>query len=183
MKNIFPLIISAFVIISCENLNKEDIKSSDPVIIGSVKMPGTDVLTPLLVGETNNQQTWIDYIKAHNERNLDKIAQINAKDWIGYTPDGYVVKGTKAQTEALDDWFRSSDPKWEVKWMIANAAKNKDGVIEQWLTTGNDYTDVDESRNEIFEYNVHDVQFINGKIKRINVYKRAKEQDLKEFSY
>ena len=175
--------MSAFVIISCENLNKEDIKSSDPVIIGSVKMPGTDVLTPLLVGETNNQQTWIDYIKAHNERNLDKIAQINAKDWIGYTPDGYVVKGTKAQTEALDDWFRSSDPKWEVKWMIANAAKNKDGVIEQWLTTGNDYTDVDESRNEIFEYNVHDVQFINGKIKRINVYKRAKEQDLKEFSY
>ena len=175
--------MSAFVIISCENLNKEDIKSSDPVIIGSVKMPGTDVLTPLLVGETNNQQTWIDYIKAHNERNLDKIAQINAKDWIGYTPDGYVVKGTKAQTEALDDWFRSSDPKWEVKWMIANAAKNKDGVIEQWLTTGNDYTDVDESRNEIFEYNVHDVQFVNGKIKRINVYKRAKEQDLKEFSY
>ena len=57
MKNIFPLIISAFVIISCENSHKEDIKSSDPVIIGSVKMPGTDVLTPLLVGETNNQQT------------------------------------------------------------------------------------------------------------------------------
>ena len=170
MKNIFPLIMSAFVIISCENLNKEDIKSSDPVIIGSVKMPGTDVLTPLLVGETNNQQTWMDYIKAHNERNLDKIAQINAKDWIGYTPDGYVVKGTKAQTEALDDWFRSTDPKWEVKWMIANAAKNKDGVIVLWLTTGNDYTDVDESGNEIFEYNVHDVQFINGKIKRINVY-------------
>ena len=183
MKNIFPLIISAFVIISCENSHKEDIKSSDPVIIGSVKMPGTDVLTPLLVGETNNQQTWIDYIEAHNERNLDKIAQINAKDWIGYTPDGYVVKGTKAQIEALDNWFRLSDPKWEVKWMIANAAKNKDGVIEQWLTTGNDYTDVDESGNEIFEYNVHDVQFVNGKIKRINVYKRAKERDLKEFSY
>ena len=183
MKNIFLLIMSAFVIISCENLNKEDIKSSDPVIIGSVKMPGTDVLTPLLVGETNNQQTWIDYIKAHTARNLDTSAQINAKDWIGYTPDGYVVKGTKAQTDALDNWFRSSDPKWEVKWMIANAAKNKDGVIEQWLTTGNDYTDVDESGNEIFEYNVHDVQFINGKIKRINVYKRAKEQDLKEFSY
>ena len=53
--------------------HKEDIKSSDPVIIGSVKMPGTDVLTPLLVEETNNQQTWIDYIKAHNERNLDKL--------------------------------------------------------------------------------------------------------------
>jgi hypothetical protein len=183
MKNIFLLIISAFVIISCENSHKEDIKSNDSVIIGSVKMPGTDVLTPLLVGETNNQQTWMDYIKAHNERDLNKIAEINASDWMGYTPDGYVVKGTKAQIEALDNWFQSTDPKWEVKWMIANAAKNKNGVIEQWLTTGNDYTDVDENGNEIFEYNVHDVQFIDGKIKRINVYKRAKERDLKEFSY
>ena len=110
-------------------------------------MPETDVLTPLLVGETNNQQIWMDYIKAHNERNLDKIAKINAKDWIGYTPDGYVVKGTKAHIEALDNWFQSTDPKWEVKWMIANAARNKDGVIEQWLTTGNDYTDVDKNGN------------------------------------
>ena len=36
--------------------------------------------------------------------------------------------------------------------MIANAAKNKEGIIEQWLTTGNEYTDVDENGNEIFEY-------------------------------
>ena len=37
--------------------------------------------------------------------------------------------------------------------------------------------------NEIFEYNVHDILFENGKIKRINVYKRAKAQEEADFSY
>ena len=183
MKNIFLVIISAFIIISCENSHKEDIKSNDPVTIGSAKMDGTEVMTPLLVGETANQQIWIDYIEAHNERNLDKIAEINAEDWEGYTADGSVVKGNNAHIEVLDNWFKSADPKWEVKWMVANAAKNKDGLLEQWLTTGNDYTDVDTDGNEIFEHNVHDVLFVDGKIKKINVYKRAKAQESAEFSY
>ena len=94
-----------------------------------------------------------------------------------------MVKGTKAHIEILDNWFKTANPKWEVKWMIANAAKNKDGEIEQWLTTGNDYTDIDSDGNEVFEYNVHDVLFEKGKIKKINVYKRAKETESAEFSY
>ena len=74
-------------------------------------------------------------------------------------------------------------PRWEVKWMIANAGENEQGEIEQWLTTGNDYYDVDAEGNEIFQYNVHDVQFKEGKIVRINVYSREKEVESKEFSY
>jgi hypothetical protein len=60
---------------------------------------------------------------------------------------------------------------------------NKDGVVEQWLTTGNDYTDLDDNGNEIMEHNVHDIQFVDGKIKQINVYKRAKAQEDMGFSY
>ena len=67
--------------------------------------------------------------------------------------------------------------------MIANAGENVNGELEQWLTTGNDYYDVDADGNEIFEYNVHDVQFKNGKIVKINVYSRAKEQESKDFEY
>ena len=37
--------------------------------------------------------------------------------------------------------------------------------MEQLLKTGNEYTDVDEKGNEIFEYNVHDILFEDGKIK------------------
>ena len=67
--------------------------------------------------------------------------------------------------------------------MIANKGENEIGDMEQWLTTGNDYYDVDNNGNEIFEYNVHDVQFKDGKIIKINVYKRAKEKDSNEFYY
>ncbi len=67
--------------------------------------------------------------------------------------------------------------------MIANAAENEEGVMTQWLTTGNDYSDVDVNGNEVFEHNIHDIQFIDGKIKEIRVYKRSKAQDSLDFSY
>ena len=139
-------------------------------------------MTPLFAGEISNQEIWLRYIQAHNDKNLDIIAEINADDWEGYTADGSV--GTSAaHIEILDNWFKSANPKWEVKWMIANAAKNNEGVVDNWLTTGNDYSDVDENGNEIFEHNVHDIMFVDGKIKKINVYSRAKAQESAEFSY
>ena len=184
MKKVIYFCLASILIASCVNIesNKQSNEIKE-VVIGSAIMEGTNSMTPLIVGKTENQEIWLEYIKAHNEKNLDKIAEINADDWEGYTADGSIIKGNKAHIEILDSWFKSSNPKWQVKWMIANAAKNKDGIIEQWLTTGNDYTDVDESGGEIFEHNVHDVQFINGKIKKINVYKRAKLQESAEFSY
>ncbi len=67
--------------------------------------------------------------------------------------------------------------------MIANSAEDNEGQMTQWLTTGNDYFDVDESGNEIFEHNVHDIKFVDGKIKEIYVYSREKAQDSLGFSY
>ena len=34
--------------------------------------------------------------------------------------------------------------------MIANAGENEQGEIEQWLTTGNDYYDVDAEEMKFF---------------------------------
>ena len=124
-----------------------------------------------------------DSIKAHNEKDLEKIAEINGENWEGYTADGSVVKGSDNHIEILSNWFKSSSPRWEVRWMIANAGENEQGEIEQWLTTGNDYYDIDAEGNEIFQYNVHDVQFKDGKIVKINVYSREREVESKEFSY
>ena len=61
--------------------------------------------------------------------------------------------------EILNNWFKTPKPRWEVRRMIANTGENENGGIEQQLTTGNDYYEVDEYINEIFEYNFHDVQF------------------------
>ena len=47
---------------------------------------------PLVAGDTGLQQIWVDYIKAHNDRDLEKIAEINADERTGYPPDGTVIK-------------------------------------------------------------------------------------------
>ncbi len=167
------------ILFSCTNPSQE---SGEPIVIGSVKNDDGKI-KPLMVGNVSNEEIWLDYIKAHNERDLEKIAEINADNWEGYTADGSVVKGSDNHIEILDNWFKNANPMFEVKWMIANAGENENGEVEQWLTTGNDYTDIDAEGNPIFEYNVHDVQFKDGKIVRVNVYSRSKEVESKEFSY
>ena len=176
---IYFLLFIGILFIGCNS----NISNENTTEIGSVLLDESSEMTPLFAGEISNQEIWLRYIQAHNDKNLDIIAEINADDWEGYTADGSVVKGSAAHIEILDNWFKSANPKWEVKWMIANAAKNNEGVVEQWLTTGNDYSDVDENGNEIFEHNVHDIMFVDGKIKKINVYSRAKAQESAEFSY
>ena len=57
--------------------------------------------------------------------------------------------------------------------MIANAATNKDGVEQQWLTSGQELIDLVEGE-EITLHHIHDMLFVDRKIKMINVYERAK---------
>ena len=71
-------------------------------------------MTPIIAGETSNQEIWLKYIQAHNDKNLDIIAEINAEDLEGYTADWSVVKGNAAHIEILDNWFNNANanPKW-----------------------------------------------------------------------
>ena len=132
----------------------------------------------LLAGNTDKQKIWVDYIQAHNDRNLEKISEINAADWEGYVPDGSVIKGNAAHIEWLKNWFSSSDnPKWEVQWMIANDGTDAEGAAETWLTTGNDITFNDADGNEVTEHHVHDIQFVGNEIRRINVYSRLSPKE------
>ena len=141
-------------------------------IIGTV-FSDDGAANPLVAGDTALQQIWVDYIQAHNDRDLEKIAAINAEDWAGYLPDGNIVKGNAAHIEFLDAWFNSSDnPSWEVKWMVTNSGSSNGEAVEHWLTTGNDITFTDAEGNEVKENHVHDVQFAGNQIKRINVYSR-----------
>ena len=179
MKYIFNLTIILLLLFSCDNTPTN---SNVPVVIGSYKNDAGKIV-PITVGEVTNQQIWLDYIKAHNEKDLEKIAEINSEKWEGYTADGSVGKGNDTHIAILDNWFKNESPRWEVRWMIANSTENEDGEIEEWLTTGNDFYNVDADGNNIFEYNVHDVQFKDGKIVRVNVYSREKEQGLIEYNY
>ena len=142
------------------------------VVIGTVFSDDGSAYA-VVAGDTGLQQVWVDYIKAHNDRDLKRIAAINADDWTGYPPDGTVIKGNAAHIEWLDAWFKTSDdPKWKVKWMIANTGPNAQGEMETWLTTGNDITFNDADGNSVTEHHVHDIQFAGKQIKLINVYSR-----------
>ena len=146
-------------------------------VIGSYTTDAGKV-NPLYAGDTSRQQIWVDYIEAHNDRDLEKIAEINATDWEGYNENGELIDGNEAHIAFLDDWFKSSaNPKWTVRWMIANGGENDEGVMEDWLTTGNDITFVDDEGNQVKEHHVHDVQFVGRKIKLINVYSRPAQAE------
>ena len=146
-------------------------------IIGTV-FSDDGAANALVAGDTALQQIWVDYIQAHNDRDLEKIAAINAEDWAGYLPDGSIVKGNAAHIEFLDAWFNSSDnPSWEVKWMVTNSGSSNGEAVEHWLTTGNDITFTDAEGNEVKENHVHDVQFVGNQIKRINVYSRPASEE------
>ena len=117
MKNLSTLIILSLIFISCNSSNQNQASNpNEPSVIGSGTLDNGKKIQ-IVAGNTNNEQVWIDYIKAHNERDLDKIAEINADDWEGYTADGSVVKGSDAHIEILDNWFKTASPKWEIKWM------------------------------------------------------------------
>ena len=115
MKNNFAYILLIMLLIGCTDNQQQNSNSNSNLEIGSALMDGTTEMTPIIVGETSNQDIWIKYIQAHNDKNLDIIAGINAEDWEGYTADGSVVKGNKAHIEILDNWFKNANPKWEVK--------------------------------------------------------------------
>ena len=181
MKKLFTILLAAFVFTACndaQNSNekastKEDLK---PAVIGSAYMEDRSV-NPITGGDLNTEQVWLDYVQAHNDKNLEKIAELNHPEWEGFLPDGRTLKGTDAQMELLKTWFETSNPKWEVQWMITNDSKNEKGEMTHWLTTGNTYTDTDADGNEILEHHIHDMQFVDGKIKKINVYSRAKTME------
>jgi hypothetical protein len=177
MKNILLLLALFIVAFSC-NTTSQPKSENTPIIedvptsIG-IQITDDGVKSSIVVGEMGNTSIWEKYIKAHNDKDLETIASINAIDFKGYPPNGTVIDGSKTHISFLKKWFADSNPKWTTRWMIANAATNKDGVEQQWLTTGQELTDSVEGE-QITLNHIHDVLFVDGKIKMINVYERAK---------
>jgi ketosteroid isomerase-like protein len=124
---------------------------------------------PLLAGSGANAQLWVDYIQAHNERDFDKIAAMNAEDFKGVTSGGEVVRGSEAQADFLRNWVATENPQWAVWWVIPNDGENEEGGMEEWLATGNVVTSTGPDGNERKAYETIDVLIEGGKIRLLNV--------------
>jgi ketosteroid isomerase-like protein len=124
---------------------------------------------PLLAGSAVNAQLWIDYIQAHNERDFDKIAAMNAADFKGITAGGEEVSGSEAQAAFLRNWVTTENPQWAVWWVIPNDGENEEGGMEEWLATGNVITATGPDGTERKTYETVDVLIEDGKIRLLNV--------------
>lgn len=122
---------------------------------------------------------WETYVKAHNERDLETIAALNAeKDFMVYGSTGEVIKGTKAHVAFLTTWFKEANPTWTTKFLITNMYTDKEGKVQQWITSGHDVTLTVEGK-EVKVNQVHDALIVDGKIKEFSVNQRvlAPEQE------
>ena len=174
MKKIYSIVALSVILISCNNQQEKlQTETNGPVIIGSEHIEGRDGLSPIIAGDTSLIKKWEDYVQALNDRNLEKIAKMITNDVKVYYSNGTEINGIKAQMENQSNLFATTNPKWKTTWMIANSGQNKDGIVEPYLTTGSELTEIING-DTILRYLVIDTKWENGKLKLINAYTRAR---------
>tara|TARA_B100000963_G_C22425573_1_gene579730 strand:+ start:211 stop:840 length:630 start_codon:yes stop_codon:yes gene_type:complete len=119
---------------------------------------------PLYAGDLSNMKIWEEYIQAHNDRDFEKIASMNAEDFSVVMANGQIVVGSEAQRKTLEGWIQESNTTWEIQWIIPNNAENDEGEMKEWLATGQMLTMTDSEGNTSMEYHLVDVKLDEGKI-------------------
>jgi hypothetical protein len=138
------------------------------VIIGEQHF-GDGSTKPLYGGNQANVAIWIDYIQAHNDRDFDKIAAMNAPNFKGVAAHGEVIEGSEAHSAFLKTWVETQRTTWKVWWAIANDGENEEGEMEEWLATGTLVTTTNPDGTTVTAYETIDVLLENGKVKLLNV--------------
>ena len=168
MKKIITLISITFLI-SCQQEMKE---------IEAIKRIGYDVSDEtskkldLFGGPESATKVWEDYIKAHNEGDLEAITKLNFDDIKVWGPNGEFIDGTEAHINFLSMWFEGNSPKWEPNYFISNQVTDERGSLKQWVTSGHDLT-MEVGGQELKVYQVHDALIEDGKVKIFYIYERA----------
>ena len=138
------------------------------VVIG-VQHFGDGNTKPLYGGNQANLAIWSDYIQAHNDRDFDKIAAMNAPNFKGVAAHGEVIRGSEAHSAFLKTWIETQQTTWKTWWVIANDGENEDGEMEEWLATGTLVTTTNPDGTEVTSYETIDVLLENGKVRLLNV--------------
>ena len=126
----------------------------------------------IIAGKSSNVDIWVEYVEAHNKRDLETIDSMNADDFEGRAPNGVIVKGREAHAEFLKEWFETSNPSWKFNYAMANDVIQADGSADHWVTSLYTVTETIDGK-EVAREEMFDVQIENGKIKNIMVASRA----------
>ena len=168
MKNVIILISLSFLI-SCQQQVKEVEVSKR---IGYDVSDESGKKLDLYGGAESATKVWEDYIKAHNEGDLESITKLNFEDIKIWGPRGEFIDGSEAHLEFLSNWFKNNSPNWESNYFISNQLTDEKGYLKQWVTSGHDLTlEVEGEKVKVFQ--VHDALIEDGKVKMFYVYERA----------
>jgi hypothetical protein len=125
----------------------------------------------IVAGDPSLVKIWVDYVEAHNQRDLEAIGKTNADDLVGKAPNGVIVNGSAEHIAFLKNWFETSSPSWEFVYAMANDVPQADGSIHHWVTSSYKVTDTIDGK-EVVARESFDVRFENSKIKEIIVASR-----------
>ena len=125
----------------------------------------------IIAGDSSLVKIWVDYVEAHNQRDLEAIDQANAEDLVGKAPNGVIVNGSDEHAAFLKNWFETSNPSWEFVYAMANDVPQPDGEIHHWVTSSYKVTDIIDG-TEVVARESFDVRIENNKIKEIIVASR-----------
>ena len=125
----------------------------------------------IVAGNPSLIKIWVDYVEAHNQRDLEAIDRANADDMIGRAPNGVVVRGSKEHAAFLKNWFETSNPSWEFVYAMANDVPQEDGSVHHWVTSSYKVTDTIDGEETVAR-EFFDVRIENKKIKEILVASR-----------
>ena len=173
MKKLLLCMVLAASLISCQApAEKGSDHSHESTIIG-YEFSDAGEKQNLIAGDISIIDTYMEFIQAHNDRDIDKIIDMVQDSILIKTQDARELKGKSTHRQALEKWFPESNPMWTVRWMATNTVEVKDGENRHWLTTGIEITETLDNK-EIKREQILDVNFVGKMIKEVSIYERSK---------
>ena len=156
------ILILAVIITACNPQTEKETASTQEGAGFFLPSPGekyvvaTDAVTDI----------WMNYINAHNKRDLDAIMKMESDSIRIDAPDGSVIQGKEMHRAALDAWFAAENPMWEVYWAMPYKAVKKGA---EWIIAGHKVTTTVDGKEKT-ELQMIDGEIEDGKVKRFFVY-------------
>ena len=173
MKKLILCIVLTGSLISCQApAEKGSDHSHGPTVIG-YEFSDAGEKQNLIAGDIAIIDTYMEFIQAHNDRDIDKIMDMVQDSILIKTQDAQELKGKLIHRQVLEEWFPESNPIWTVRWMATNTVEVKDGENRHWLTTGIEIIETLDEKERKREQ-ILDVNFVGKMIKEVSIYERSK---------
>ena len=113
-------------------------------------------------------EMWQNYIKAHNDRDLEAIMAMDSDSIVVEADDGRVIRGKEMHKAALADWFAAEDPKWQIFWAMPYKAVTGG---EEWIVAGHQVKTTVDGKEKV-QLTMIDGEIKDGKITQFYVYSK-----------